>query len=73
MKNKIRKGTLAVCGIGCLGLITEDNPKEITYSDGNKSTAWVGIHLTDKICPIGEKWSSRNPTVVGHTDDYNMQ
>jgi hypothetical protein len=70
MENKVRKGTLAVCGIGCLGLITKDEPQEITYSDGNKSVAWVGIHLTDKVCPIGGKWSSRNPIVVGHVDDY---
>ncbi|MFW5847286.1 MAG: hypothetical protein ACOCVF_00005 [bacterium] len=70
MKSEIRIGTLAVCGIGCLGLITEDKPREITYPDGNKSVAWVGIHLTDKVCPIGSAWSSRKPIVVGHTDNY---
>lgn len=69
MKNEIRKGTLAICGIGCLGLITEDEPREITYNDGNKSVAWVGIHLTDKVCAIGGAWSSRHPIVVGHTDE----
>jgi hypothetical protein len=73
MKEKIKKGTIAICGIGCLGLITEDEPREIFYPDGNKSTAWVGIHLTDKACEIGEPWSSRNPIVVGHTDDYKAQ
>jgi hypothetical protein len=70
MKKEVRKGTLAICGIGCLGLITDDNPQEITYPDGNKSFAWVGIHLTDKVCSIGGKWLSRNPIVVGHIDDY---
>ena len=66
---KIGKGSLAMCGIGCLGLITEDEPQEITYPDGNKGIAYVGIHLTDKVCKIGDAWSSRNPIIVGHTDD----
>lgn len=66
----IKKGTLAICGIGCLGLITEDEPKEITYPDGNKGTAYVGIHLTDKVSKVGSPWSSRNPKVVGHINDF---
>lgn len=66
----IAKGTLAICGIGCLGLITEGEPKEITYPDGNTGVAYVGIHLTDKVCKIGDPWSSKRPKVVGHTDDY---
>jgi len=70
MKSEIRKGTLAVCGMGYLGLITEDKPREITYPDCNKFVTWVGIHLTDKVFPIGSAWSSRKPIVVGHTDDY---
>ena len=69
MKNEIRKGTLAICGIGCLGLITEDEPQTICYDDGTKSMAWVGIHLTDKVCKIGDRWSSRIPIIVGHTDE----
>ena len=67
--DKPRKGTLALCGLKCLGLITKDEPKEITYEDGNKCFAYVGIHLTDKITDIGNPWSSRNPIIVGHIDD----
>ncbi len=64
-----RKGTIAVCSLGCLGLITESRPKEVEYVDGNKGFAWVGIHLTDKVSPVGSPWSSRTPFVVGHTDE----
>lgn len=70
---EIRKGTLALCGLGCLGLITEDQPKEITYGDGNKGVAYVGIHLTDKITKVGSPWSSRKPKVVGHIDNFIKQ
>ena len=75
-----RKGSIAFCTRGYLGLITEDAPKEITYPDGNKGLAWVGIQLTDKksFSPdwkgpvgIGTPWSSRTPVVVGHVDDYS--
>ena len=71
IEEKPRKGSLALCGLKCLGLITQDEPKEITYQDGNKGTAYVGIHLTDKITDIGNSWSSRNPVVVGHVDDLS--
>lgn len=59
------KGKLAFCSLGSLGLIIEDELKEITYPDGTKGTAYVGIHLTDKIAAIGSPWCSRNPSVVG--------
>jgi hypothetical protein len=58
------KGSLAVCGIGTLGLITVDTPSEVTYQDGNKGLAWTGIHLTNKITEVGSPWSSRNPLVL---------
>ena len=66
--DKPRKGSFALCGLKCLGLITEDQPIEITYDDGNKGVAYVGIHLTNKVTDIGKPWSSRNPIVVGHID-----
>jgi hypothetical protein len=66
---KPEKGSIAICGIGTLGLITEDSPLEIEYPDGNKGVAYVGIHLTDKVCPIGSRWSSKNPLVICHTKD----
>ena len=61
----MQRGTLALCSRNSLGLITEPEPKEVTYPDGTKGTAYVGIHLTDKIAPIGSPWSSRNPRVLG--------
>jgi hypothetical protein len=69
-EEKPRKGSLALCGLGCLGVITQDEPKEVVYQDGNKGFAFVGIHLTDKVTKAGEKWSSRHPIVVGHVDEF---
>lgn len=70
--SKPRKGSIAFCGIGSLGLTTHDEPKEIEYPDGNKTISYIGIHLTDMFSNIGDKWSSRNPRVVGHVDDYKL-
>ncbi len=67
---KPRKGALAFCSLNSLGLITSEKPRTITYSDGNTGIAWIGIHLTDKIAPVGSLWSSRNPRVVGYVDDF---
>jgi hypothetical protein len=67
--DKITVGTLAICGWGCLGMITNKEPVEVTYSDGNKGFAYVGIHLTDRVAPIGSPWSSRKPKIVGHIDE----
>jgi hypothetical protein len=64
-----RRGAFAFCGKGTLGLITSDTPIGVVYSDGKTGTAYVGIHLTDKIAPIGSPWSSRDPEVVGYTDE----
>ena len=66
-----RKGSLAICGIGTLGLITKDGPRKITYPDGNSGMAYVGIHLTDKVAPVGSPWSSRTPVVISHVDDFD--
>ena len=63
-------GAIAICSAGCLGLITSDCPVEVTYSDGNKATAWTGIHLTSKSSAVGNPWSSKNPTVVGHINSF---
>jgi hypothetical protein len=67
----VKKGDIAVCGLGCLGLITNDSMQEIIYKDGNRGMAYIGIHLTNKIVPMGAEWSSRNPVIVGHIDDIN--
>ena len=68
---KITVGTLALCSMGCLGLITSNKMVEVVYGDGNTGSAYVGIHLTDKFSFIGSRWSSRNPKVVGHINDIN--
>lgn len=63
---KPKKGMIAKCSNGKLGLITSDEPKPVTYSDGNTAYAYVGIHLTGD---IGSEWSSRNPIIVGNIDN----
>ena len=69
-KEKIpKRGSLALCGLGCLGIITESTPQVVEYKDGNKGIAWVGIHLTDKISKIGKPWSSRNPRLLADIED----
>jgi len=67
---KPHKGDLALCSLGALGLITADEPQEVSYSDGNKDLAYVGIHLTDKIAPIGSPWSSRSPRIAGNLSQF---
>lgn len=68
---EIKKGTIAICGSGCLGLITEDEPRVVTYENGNKGIAYVGIHLTDNVAPIGSPWSSKDPKPI--IDTYTIQ
>ena len=63
---KPRRGALARCSLGMLGLITDDDMREFTYPDGNKGTAYVGVCLA---VPAGSPWSSRNPTVLGYVDE----
>lgn len=65
---KPKRGAIAICSLGTLGLITKDGLQEVKYSDGKKGEAYVGIHLTEKVCRAGEQWSSRNPHVIGYTD-----
>ena len=62
-----RKGSIAICSLGMLGLITSDGLEEITYSDGNTGLAFIGIHLNMQ--NLGNKWSSRNPVIIGHVQE----
>jgi len=64
-----KKGDIAICSLGCLGLVMQDDPQIVIYKDGNRGIAYTGIHITNKIIPVGSEWSSRSPTVVGHVDD----
>ena len=81
-----RKGAIAFCSIGKLGLITSDGPVSVTYPDGNTGLAWTGIQLTDSDggngppvgattwtpwpSKVGDPWSSRSPRVVAYIDDF---
>jgi hypothetical protein len=75
------KYALAYCSGGLLGLITSDAPKEITYNDGNKGTAWTGLQVTGGWIAgvggdIGKRffrapgmpWSSRTPRIIARLD-----
>jgi len=68
VKNQPYKYALAECGLGSLGIILSDAPIEVTYSDGAKAMAWVGLHLTDKVSYVGAPWASRNPKIVSAPD-----
>ena len=61
-----KRGALAFCSLGSMGIITSNKPEEVVYLDGTKGIAWVGMHLTDKIAPIGSSWSARNPVVIAY-------
>lgn len=56
-----KRGDVALCSAGRVGLIECDEPIEIEYPDGNKGAAWIGMHLTPR---YGARWSSRNPRVI---------
>ena len=84
----MKVGTVAVCSNGCIGLVTEAEPRRITYTlcdycvgaisgaddDSScacvKGIAYVGVHLSNKTAPIGSPWSSRDPRVIGHIDQF---
>jgi hypothetical protein len=66
---KPQRGAVAVCGLNHgAGLITSEQPEEVTYPDGNKGVAWTGIWI-DPIEKAGDPWSSRNPKVIGFMGD----
>jgi hypothetical protein len=63
-----KKGDIALCSLGTLGMITADEKEEVSYPDGGSAMAWTGVHLERHeeydIAP-GDPWSSRDPKVVG--------
>lgn len=63
----MKKGDLARCSQGYLGLITSDEQKEVFYPDGSKGMAWIGIHVSKD--RLGEPWSSRKPIKVHNLGD----
>lgn len=83
---KPKRGAIALCSLGRLGLITCDEPQEVTYNDGNIGISWVGIQLTDGEVQgvggdkgktikqvIGQTWMSRNPKVIGYIQDIKIE
>ncbi len=63
------RGAIARCGLGTLGIIISDERQLVTYPDGTTSEAYVGIHLTYALAPVGSQWSSINPTVLAVVDE----
>lgn len=68
---KPKKGVVAICGAGSLGLITSNEKERVIYDDGTGAMAWTGIHLTGKLehAEPGDDWSSRSPEVIGDAGD----
>jgi hypothetical protein len=58
------RGMVAICSRDIPGIITSDEPRKVTYPDGNEGVAYVGVRLTD-----GGPWSSRTPRVLGRALD----
>ena len=58
---KPKRGDLAICGSGTLGIISSSRRKTIIYPDGNKAKAWYGVTTQ-----TGKPWSSRNPIILGN-------
>lgn len=61
-----RPGDLALCGHGTLGLVTASAREVVTYPDGHRAEAWVGVHLTSAEQPVLSAWYSRAHVVLEH-------
>jgi hypothetical protein len=46
----------------CAGAISGADAPELCKCE--TGMAYVGIHLTDKVAPVGSPWSSRTPRIV---------
>lgn len=57
---------LALCSLKTLGLILSPTPVPVIYPNGATGVAWTGIHLSNKVAPVGSPWSSRNPVVLDY-------
>ena len=62
MSSDPRRGDLAICALGHVGVIACAKPQPVTYPDGNEGMAWVGWHIHSSL--QGTQWSSRNPIVI---------
>lgn len=68
-----KQGAVAICSAGSVGFITSEKPMEVSYPDGNKGIAWTGVHLTDKLAPMGSPWSSRSPHVLFYLTEHTAK
>ena len=48
-------GDYAICSLGYIGILINDEKQNIKYPDGNECIAYVGVSLN------GKPWSSRKP------------
>jgi hypothetical protein len=80
----VKKFALALCSKNVWGVITSDQPKEITFGDGSTSTCHTGFACrgtviagwgekegTTVIKQEGDLWASRNPHVVAYLGDFD--
>lgn len=77
-----RRYALAYCSGGLLGLITSEQPVEITYRDNERGVAWTGVQVTGgtiagvggdtgktfTVAP-GTPWSSRTPRAIAQLSE----
>lgn len=60
-----KAGDLARCSLGFLGQITSSEMQEVSYVNGDKGVAYVGVHMENRDgVKAGDPWASRNPTLV---------
>lgn len=78
-----KRGAIALCSMGSLGLILSDKPEKITYDDGKTAEAWTGVYLTGRTIdwkfgpkkgetqeiPALSPWSSTRPRVICYVKD----
>ena len=58
---KIKKGCIARCKAGMLGLVTSDSPQMTRYG----KMAWIGVQLSaDK---AGGEWCSQDPELISES------
>lgn len=58
---EIRRGCIARCSLGMLGLVTSET--KVTSRYGNQ--AWLGVQLSPE--RAGHEWCSQNPTFVAES------
>ena len=59
--NEIKRGCIARCSLGMLGLVTSETKVLTRYGD----QAWMGVQLLPE--KAGHEWCSRNPTFVAES------